>query len=177
VARVPRSRTSERSDGVVVSPAAPTAATEPRAPYDLHLDGRYVFPASPEHVWATMNRVEEFPSWWGWLKDYRVDGGLSPGGKLHGFVVPPVHYTFLVTINIHEVDPARHISAHLSGDLDGAASVDLRDHPDGCDLRIRWSVEMRKPSLRLASHLCKPVIVWAHDHVIDIAANRFRDAL
>jgi hypothetical protein len=36
---------------------------------------------------------------------------------------------------------------------------------------------MRKPSLRAAAHLCKSVIVWAHDHVIDVAVNRFRDAL
>lgn len=149
----------------------------PTPPYDLHLDGRYVFPASPEHVWATMNRVEEFPGWWRWLKEYTIERGLVPGGKLHGLVVPPVPYTFFVTINVHSIEPARHIAAHLSGDLDGAASVDLRPHPEGCDLRIRWDVEMRKPSLRAAAHLCKPVIVWAHDHVIDIAANRFRDQL
>lgn len=149
----------------------------PTPPYDLHLDGRYLFPAPPEHVWATMSRVEEFPGWWRWLKEYTIEGGLVEGGKLRGLVVPPVPYTFFVTINIQQVEPARSISAHLTGDLDGAAQVELRDHPAGCDLSIRWSVEMRKPSLRAAAHVAKPVITWAHDHVIDIAAGRFRDQL
>lgn len=141
----------------------------------LHLDGAYLFPAAPDEVWAAMSRVEEYPSWWRWLRDFRVHGGgLHTGGILSGLVVPPIPYRFRVDIHLDHVDPARSIVARLAGDLRGPASLALQEHAVGCELTIRWDVEMRKPAMRSAAHVAKPLLVWGHDQVIEVTVRRFR---
>jgi hypothetical protein len=141
----------------------------------IHLDGAYLFHADPDQVWFAMNRVEEFPRWWRWLRDFRVEGrGLETGGSLTGLVVPPIPYRFRVTIHLDDVRPAEGIQARLSGDLLGPAALELREHEVGCELAIRWDVEMRKPSMRSAAHVAKPLLVWGHDQVIEVTVRRFR---
>jgi hypothetical protein len=140
----------------------------------LHLDRRYVFGADVEEVWHNMGRVEEFPDWWRWLRDFDVQGsGLESGGVLSGLVVPPIPYRFRVSIHMWDVQPNQSIRASLSGDLTGPAAVDLRPVEAGCELTIRWDVEMRKPSMRSAARFCRPLLVWGHDQVIDITLRRF----
>ncbi len=140
----------------------------------LHLDRRYVFRADVEEVWHNMGRVEEFPDWWRWLRDFDVRGsGLETGGVLSGLVVPPIPYRFRVSIHMDDVQPNRSIRARLSGDLTGPAAVDLRQTPVGCELTIKWDVEMQKPSMRSAARFCRPLLVWGHDQVIEITLRRF----
>lgn len=146
--------------------------------YVLTLDGRYHFDGSPDEVFHTMSQVEDFPAWWRWLRNYEIEnGGLAPGGVLRGLVVPPIPYTFHVSILVDDLDPGSFIRARLRGDLHGDAAVWLVDHPVGCELTIRWDVEMRKPSMRAAARFCRPLLVWGHDHVIEVAVRRFRLAL
>jgi hypothetical protein len=140
----------------------------------LHLDRRYLFRADVEEVWHNMGRVEEFPDWWRWLRDFDIQGsGLETGGVLSGLVVPPIPYRFRVSIHMEDVQPNRSIRASLSGDLTGPAAVDLRQTTAGCELTIRWDVEMQKPSMRSASRFCRPLLVWGHDQVIEITLRRF----
>lgn len=143
--------------------------------YLIHLDGRYLFPAPPDQVWATMSQVERFPTWWRWLRDFEVRGtGLETGGMLSGLVVPPIPYRFHVSIHLADVAPAERIVASLAGDLHGPAMLALEEHPTGTELAIRWDVEMRKPSMRAAAHVAKPLLVWGHDQVIEHTVERFR---
>jgi uncharacterized protein YndB with AHSA1/START domain len=146
--------------------------------YMIHLDGRYHFPADPDQVWATMSQVERFPTWWRWLRDFDVQGhGLSTGGVLSGLVVPPIPYRFHVSIHLAHVAPGELIVAALDGDLHGPATLSLEEHPEGTELAIRWDVEMRKPSMRSAAHVAKPLLVWGHDQVIEITVRRFRSVV
>jgi hypothetical protein len=153
----------------------PRSQVTPDPLHMLHLDGRYLFPADPDEVWRNMCRVDEFPAWWRWLRDFEVEGdGLETGGVLRGLVVPPIPYRFRVGIHLDEVQPAVGIRASLSGDLRGPAELDLIPHIDGCVLSIRWDVEMRKHSMRSAARFCRPLLVWGHDQVIEITVRRFR---
>lgn len=146
--------------------------------YVLTLDNRYLFDGTPRQVFDTMAQVDDFPAWWRWLRDYEIEGGgLHPGGVLRGLVVPPIPYTFHVSIHVDHIEPGSSIRARLRGDLDGDAQVWLVDHPVGCELTIRWDVEMRKPSMRAAAKVARPLLVWGHDHVIEVAVDRFRGAL
>jgi hypothetical protein len=151
----------------------PIRAPDPN--HMLHLDGRYLFAADPQRLWDTMCRVEEFPTWWRWLRDFEVTGtGLETGGVLHGLVVPPIPYRFRVAIALDEVRPADSIRASLSGDLSGPAHLELSEHERGSVLTIRWDVEMRKPAMRSAARYCRPLLVWGHDQVIEVTVRRFR---
>jgi uncharacterized protein YndB with AHSA1/START domain len=148
------------------------------ARYVLELDRRYVLPAGVEEVWARLADVESFPTWWRWLRDFRVEGdGLRGGTVLHGSVVPPVPYRFRVQIHLEEVEVYQSISARLSGDLTGPARVELAPHPDGCEVAASWAVEMRKPSMRAAARIARPVLVWGHDQVVTTTVRRFRTVL
>jgi uncharacterized protein YndB with AHSA1/START domain len=141
----------------------------------IHLDGRYRFPAPPDEVWHHMNRVDEFPTWWRWLREFQVEGGgLTSGGVLRGLVVPPIPYRFRVGIALDEVAPAERIVATLTGDLEGPAELGLTEVAGGAELTIRWDVEMRKPAMRRAASVAKPLLVWGHDQVIEITVRRFQ---
>lgn len=141
----------------------------------LHLDTRYRFAADPDEVWRNMCRVDEFPVWWRWLREFEVEGdGLETGGVLRGLVVPPIPYRFRVGIHLEDVQPAAGIRASLSGDLSGPASLSLTEHRQGCELSIQWDVEMHKPAMRSAARFCRPLLVWGHDQVIEITLRRFQ---
>lgn len=146
----------------------------PQPIHMLHLDRRYRFRAEVDEVWRNMCRVEEFPVWWRWLRDFEVQGqGLETGGVLTGLVVPPIPYRFRVAIHLEDVEPAAAIRASLSGDLSGPAALDLRPVDGGSELSIRWDVEMLKPSMRSAARFCRPLLVWGHDQVIEVTLRRF----
>jgi uncharacterized protein YndB with AHSA1/START domain len=140
----------------------------------LHLDRRYHFAAAPDEVWAHMERTEQFPDWWRWLREFETGGGgLATGGMLRGLVVPPIPYRFRVSIHLEDVVPAVAIRASLADDLSGPAELRLEPRGTGTDLTIRWEVEMRKPAMRSAARFARPLLVWGHDQVIDVTLRRF----
>lgn len=144
----------------------------------IHLDRTEWFPHSPQHVWSWMSRTELFQQWWRWLREFETDGGgLTGGGAFHGLVVPPIPYRFRVGIHFDEVRPAERIIARLSGDLNGPADCALRPARGGCELTIRWHVEMRKPAMRAAARYAKGLLVWGHDQVIETTLSRFKDVI
>ena len=74
--------------------------------YVIEYHGAFSFPAPPHEVWSAMERFERFERWWGWLREFRVEGpGLVAGSVLHGVVVPPLPYRLGVRIALLEVCP------------------------------------------------------------------------
>ncbi len=147
-----------------------------RAIHVIELDRRELFVATPDEVWTWMSRTERFPTWWRWLKEFESEGhGLQSGGVLRGLVVPPIPYRFRVNIHLDDVQPAAAITARLTGDLRGPAALTLTPVDGGCELAIRWRVEMRKPAMRAAARYARGLLIWGHDQVIDVTVRHFRE--
>jgi uncharacterized protein YndB with AHSA1/START domain len=134
-----------------------------------------MFPAPVEEVWATMARLECYPSWWGWLREFSVEGaGLEAGSTLRGVVEPPLPYRMRLEVVVDDLVPCRFIGATVHGDLEGVAQVSLAR--DGRETRVRatWTIEMLQRAMRLAARVGYPLLRWGHDRVVDATVDGFR---
>jgi hypothetical protein len=143
--------------------------------YVIEYDGAFEFPVSVADLWATMGRVDQFASWWGWLHDFTVEGrGLERGAVLHGVVTPPVPYRMRLDVLVDECVPTKRISAVVHGDLEGAAQLLF----DGNDVESRahamWKLEMMQRPMRMAARVAPHVLRWGHDRVVEATVDGFR---
>jgi hypothetical protein len=140
---------------------------------DYH--GEFWFPVSPSRLWETIERFEDFESWWGWLADFGADGsGLVDGNVLHGTVIPPVPYRLRLTIRLHRCDRPWLVEAAVGGDLSGWAVLRLAEAGDGTRVTATWLVEMRSAPLRVAGRVAYPLMRWGHDRVVAMTISGFR---
>jgi uncharacterized protein YndB with AHSA1/START domain len=133
------------------------------------------FAARAERVWDAITQVDRFPSWWTWLRDFRVDGaGLEPGTVLQGTIVPPLPYRLRLRVELDECVPARHVLASVHGDLEGVALITFED--DGTETRATasWTLEMMQQPMRFAARIAHPLLRWGHDRVVDATVESFR---
>lgn len=132
--------------------------------------------ASPEQVWAAIDDVRRFPSWWSWLRDFEADRRhLEPGLVMRARVSPPVPYPMRVTVHVEEVARLARVEALVSGDLEGPASLRLSDAGGGCLLTVAWRVEMHRPVMRAVARMARPVLARGHDQVVERTVRGFRE--
>jgi carbon monoxide dehydrogenase subunit G len=148
------------------------------SPYVIEYSGVFRFPCPPDEVWSVMRRVDRFESWWGWLKEFRVEGaGLEAGAVLHGVVVPPLPYRLSVRIALVECVPPRRIDAAIHGDLEGTARLILEPEREGARARVSSCVELVQLPLRVAARVAPRALRWGHDRVVEATVTSFRSHL
>jgi hypothetical protein len=141
-------------------------------------DRTFEFSVPIEQLWATMNRVESYPSWWSWLHEFSVEGvGLESGSTLHGVIVPPLPYRMRLDVLLYDSVPHRFISALVHGDLEGTAHLDFESIGSATSVHAVWAVEMMQRPMRLAARIGSPVLQWGHDRVVDATVEGFRSHL
>ena len=146
-----------------------------RTNYVIEYDRTFTFPVSGDELWATMMRLDCYPSWCAWLRDFSVEGvGLEAGSELHGVVVTPLPYRLRLVVALHEAVPARFISAFVHGDLEGTARLTFEELGPPTHVRATWTIEMMQRPMRLAARLGYPLLRWGHDRVVDAAVDGFR---
>lgn len=144
----------------------------------IDYDATFVFPVSAAELWAVVVQLDRFPSWWGWLREFSVDGdGLKPGTVLHGIVVPPLPYRMHVDVVVEECVPEQCISALVHGDLEGTARLTFDGDDTETFARATWTVEMMQRPMRLAARIAYPLLRWGHDRVVDATVDGFRRRL
>ncbi len=76
------------------------------SPYVIDYHGTFDLPASPGDVWATVEDMDRYESWWGWLREFRIEGGgLVTGAVLHGVIVPPLPYRMRLRVELARMHP------------------------------------------------------------------------
>jgi uncharacterized protein YndB with AHSA1/START domain len=147
----------------------------PLPPHVIEYQGRFVLPAPPDQVWATLSCFDRYEQWWGWLRELRVEGGgLQAGSVLRGTVIPPLPYRIRIEVRLVECAAPQTIRATVAGDLRGHAR--LRLTPIGSDQTradIRWTIEMMQPPMRLVARCARHILLWGHDRVVDATVVGF----
>lgn len=128
----------------------------------------------PGEFWATIERLDDFPRWWSWLRRFDADGGPRVGTRARCVVRGPFPYSLRFTVAVEEVVPERLVVTRVTGDLDGPARLEVWEHADGCEARMVWSLELRDRALRVGARLARPLMEWAHDWVIARGVEQFR---
>lgn len=130
---------------------------------------------SPSELWAAIEHVDRFESWWSWLHDFSLDGGgLVSGSVMRGAVVPPLPYRMQLQVELVRCDRPRAIDAVVHGDLEGVASMRLRRTRRGVRAEAAWTIEMMQRPMRMASLVARPALVWGHDRVVEMTVASFR---
>lgn len=148
------------------------------SPYVIDYREAFHFPAAPERVWSVIERVDGFERWWGWLSEFRLEGGaLRPGAVLHGVVSPPVPYRMRVRVEVEDCEPPFLIDAAVHGDLEGRAGILLRGQGGGTVVDAAWTIEMMQRPMRIAARVAHPFLRWGHDRVVEATVRGFRRQL
>jgi uncharacterized protein YndB with AHSA1/START domain len=138
----------------------------------------YEFASTPEELWEAIQEVDQFPKWWPWLEEFRLEGGvLAPGSVLHGVVAPPVPYRMRIQVELVHCEPPTHIDAVVRGDLEGVAQIDMRPSSVGTTAEVAWTVEMMQRPMRMADRVAHHLLQWGHDRVVEITVAGFRRRL
>jgi carbon monoxide dehydrogenase subunit G len=148
------------------------------SPYVIEYAGRFSFPVPPQEVWSAIEHIERFETWWGWLRELRVEGpGLVAGSVLHGVVTPPLPYRMRLRVTLVASDPPRSIDASVHGDLVGHARLVLEPEGEGTRASVTWTIEMMQRPMRAAARVAAPLLRWGHDRVVDATVAGFRRQL
>jgi carbon monoxide dehydrogenase subunit G len=148
------------------------------SPYVIEYEGRFSFPVPPRQVWSAIEHLERFETWWGWLRELRVEGpGLTAGSVLHGVVAPPLPYRMRLRVVLLESVPPRCIEASVQGDLVGHARLVLEPEGQGTRASVSWTIEMMPRPMRVAARIASPLLRWGHDQVVAATVASFRRQL
>ena len=130
---------------------------------------RFHIPAPPERVWSYLGELEHYGSWRSWLKEIRVEGGLHARSVIHGVIKPPLPYRVSLDVVLTDCLPARRVDALVEGDVEGHGRVLLAPEEGATRVDVAWTVEVRTLPIRLMMRVARPVVIWAHDSVVEAA--------
>lgn len=129
---------------------------------------------APGALWARLEAVEEYPTWWPWLAAF--DGRALRAGEVWAATVSPrLPWRLRVTVTLEEVVAGASVRARLAGDITGPAHLALRPAGGGTDLHLTARLAPASAPLRALTALARPVAQRSHDHVIDRGLDQLRD--
>ncbi len=138
----------------------------------LRSDRRYRLPLTPGEVWARVSSVDEYPSWWPWLRAF--DGAdLVAGAMWSCEVRPPLPYSVRFVLTVGETVPERSVAATVRGDIVGTAMIEIEPQVDGSEVHLVADLGPDNRALRMMSVAARPLVRFGHDWVLDTAARQF----
>lgn len=139
----------------------------------FRFDRTWCFPVPPEQLWAVLDRTDQYPSWWAWLREFQTDG-LTPGSTARCVIQSPLPYALRCTIRVEELRAPEVIATTVTGDLRGPAYLEVREATDGCTARLRWALTLGNPVLARLARVGRPAMSWAHDRIVSTGVDQFR---
>jgi uncharacterized protein YndB with AHSA1/START domain len=139
----------------------------------FRLDRTFVFDRDPDAVWEVLSRPEDFPRWWPWLR--RVDAdGLIEGTTARCHIRAPIPWSLHLSMQVERVVPVQRIEVRAGGDLEGPASLELAEHPEGTAARLMWELEPRGRLRHASGLMARPILQWGQDWVVSNGVRQFR---
>lgn len=139
----------------------------------FRFDRTWSFAASPDELWAVLNRTDDYVEWWSWLRAFEATG-IEPGATAHCTIQSPLPYALRCTIQVDDVQAARAVRTTVAGDLRGPARLEIAPADDGSTARLVWSLELGNPVLAGLARFGRPLMAWAHDVIVATGVEQFR---
>lgn len=139
-------------------------------------DRSWAFDMGTSDLWSVIAHTHSYPVWWSWLRSFDGSAGFVPGAEWRCVVAPPLPYVVRFTIHFDEVMPARLVDTHVTGDIAGAARLELVEPTPGrCLARLRSSLAPSNRALRGFGRVARPLVEWGHDWVLDQGCRQFSE--
>lgn len=122
----------------------------------------WLLPASREAVWAVVDDVERWPSWWPGVVEARALPSAEGRRRLRLRFRSAFGYSLAFTAVVVRSEPPVSGSAEVDGHLEGTGTWLLDAVDAGTRLTWTWTVRPRVLWLRVLSPVARPVFGWAH---------------
>jgi hypothetical protein len=137
-------------------------------------DRAWSFAVTPEELWTTLEQTDQYRVWWPWLREFRVDGDAFRAGSTANLVIQaPLPYQLRCAIQVDDVVRTQTLVAHVTGDLEGPATLELVPTPGGARARLSWELNVRSSLLRPLATVGRPALSWAHDRIVEHGLAQF----
>ena len=121
-----------------------------------------------------MAQVEHYRRWWPWLR--HLDATALGDGQVWSAVVqPPLPYRLRFDVHLDDVRAPHRAYARVTGDIEGAASLEIAPTTDGSELHLVSDLAPTNAVLRAVAQLAPPVARFGHEWVLDTGLRQFRD--
>ncbi len=140
----------------------------------FHTDRRYQLPMTPAEVWAAVTQVDDYQTWWPWLRQFDAED-LAGDAVWRCLVQPPLPYSVRFDVALDEVRAPTTVRASITGDVVGDAHLEISAHPGGSEARLVSNLEPGNGFLKAVARLAAPLVRYGHDWVIDSGARQFVD--
>lgn len=135
-------------------------------------DRVYHLPICRRELWRRIRVVEDYPTWWPWLRQFDAEK-LTVGEVWRGTLQPPLPYTIRCDVRFETVFEPELIAASLTGDLAGHARIELHDDTWGTRARVVSQLRAQSRLIRAVAGAVPAVARRGHDWVLDTAAHQF----
>jgi uncharacterized protein YndB with AHSA1/START domain len=136
-------------------------------------DRRYRFTASPEAFWRALESTDRYQQWWPWLRQFEAKG-LILGDSWRCAVRPPLPYTVRFAIELTEVDPPTTVAATITGDITGAARIEIApDGDEGSTVNLHSELAPNGRGFTAFATVARPLVTRGHNWVLDTGAAQF----
>jgi uncharacterized protein YndB with AHSA1/START domain len=143
-------------------------------PSPFHFARTWELDVPPDRFWDTISRTDEYRAWWPWLREFDADG-VREGACWRAVIQSPLPYALRVDLVLDEVVEGERLSATVSGDIEGRATLDLAPAPpDGSAIDIEWDMRPRSRAMQMAAVLARPLLRWSHEWVLARGLDQFR---
>jgi len=136
-----------------------------------HFLSDFTLTSRPDAVWTALLAVEEWPSWWRWLKRIDVireatsENGV--GAVYRNHISSPTGYSFEFEGEIAAAELLRRIDLILTGEIVGRIRYLVSDGPSGgTNLAYAQLVETPKWWMNLLAPIARPGFTWNHDKLM-----------
>ena len=140
----------------------------------IRSDQRHQFDAAPDELWAAMVSVDRFQAWWPWLRRFDASG-VARGEVWTATVQPPLPYRLTFDLLLTEVDAPRVVAVDVTGDIEGAARLEVSPRGEGSELHFTSELTPTNSILRAVAQVAAPVARYGHQWVLDTGLRQFRD--
>ena len=139
----------------------------------LRSDQRHRFEAAPEDLWSAMVSVDHFQRWWPWLRRFCASG-VEPGDVWMATVQPPLPYRVRFDLLLTEVVAPRLVAVDVTGDVEGAARLEVQGDGDGSELHFTSELTPTSSMLRTVARFAPPIARFGHEWVLRTGLEQFR---
>jgi hypothetical protein len=139
---------------------------------EVFSDRTYHLPILRQDLWRRILVVEDYPSWWPWLRHFDACS-LAVGEVWRGTLRPPLPYAISCDVRFETVVEPELIAASLSGDLAGRARIYLHDEIGGTEAHVVSQLRASNRLIRIVARTLPRLARRGHDWVLDTAAHQF----
>lgn len=142
-------------------------------PAAFNSDRSWRFEVSRNDLWERISAIDDYPTWWPWLRSFDAGDPIEVGATWTCAVSPPLPYMVRFAIRFDRVEPGRLVDTTVTGDVEGRARLTLEDHPEGSSARLVSALRPANPLLRGFGMVARPLVEYGHDWILDEGRRQF----